>query len=87
MIFMPYESQGVEEKYWNSLELIFGKLENITDQIENVHFSRLHNNFLAISIINDVSYAQLDKLKEKYDVIAVFKGDPHNFTAVIYIGD
>jgi hypothetical protein len=87
MVFLPSETQKVDEKLLNSARLIFGTSENVTDQMENVHFARLYNNFLAISIINDVSYAELDNLKEKYNVIAILKGDPHNFKAVIYIGD
>jgi len=64
----------------------FGGFKVVTDEVTDIHLARLYEYYLEISVIQEMSISQLDELRKRYQVLAVHKGDPHDFTAHIFIG-
>ena len=85
MLFIGHD-EDPEDRFWEAAEIVFGTPMDITDQVPNVHTARLSSGFLELSLVEDLSDAELARLRARYGAAAVLKGDPHAFRAAIYTG-
>ncbi|MFC1683495.1 hypothetical protein ACFL0G_04760 [Candidatus Zixiibacteriota bacterium] len=85
MIFMKHgEDPG--KTFAAAAGEFFGGFKDVAGEIAGIHLARLYDHHLEISIIEELSTTQLEELRTRYQVPAVYKGDPHDFTALITIG-
>jgi hypothetical protein len=84
MIFMrPGEDPG--EAFASAAGEVFGGFRDLAGEINGIHLARLYTHHLEISVVHALSISQLEELRTKYQVLAIYKGDPHDFTATILI--
>jgi len=86
MMLFSRHGEDPGEAFASAAREIFGDSRDISDEIEGVHLARLYDHHLEIITMRQWSGSELDSLRTAYGVLAVVRGDPHDFTAMISVG-
>jgi hypothetical protein len=86
MLFMP-PGQDPGADFIAAAEEIFGLPEDIRGKFPGAYDARQHRHFLELVYAGVISRRQLEQLRERHGVMAVVKGDPFEFHALVHTAE